>query len=78
MTKPIQKFRAGAVQASVWNNTAKNGNEFKTISFERRYKDKDGNWQSAQSLNLRDLPNAMVVFGRVYEEFVLSEDNLAE
>jgi len=82
MNKPLQKFRAGAVQASVWSNeTTKNGTptEYKTVTFERRYKDKEGNWQSASSLHVRDIPNVMVVLGKAYEELVLKqEDALAE
>ena len=37
MAKPEQKFRAGLISATVWNNE-KDGKEFKTVSFEKNYK----------------------------------------
>ena len=43
---PEKKFRAGAISATVWLNKGLNGNgeetEYKTISIERNYTDKDG------------------------------------
>ena len=50
---PEKEFRAGLVRATVWRNTRKNGagQEFEALSVrvERRYQDKDGNWQSTSS-----------------------------
>ena len=74
--KPEIKFVAGSVSATVWNNTTlKNEKqvEYKTISFDRRNKDKDGNWQSTNSLRLNDLPKAVSVLRRAYEYLVVRE-----
>ncbi|MCK4669892.1 MAG: hypothetical protein KAT43_01720 [Nanoarchaeota archaeon] len=76
MTKPEQKFRVGCVSATIWGNeTKKDGKirEFKTVSFERNYKDKDGEWQTTSSLNINDLPKAMVVLGKAYEYLTLRD-----
>lgn len=76
MTKPEQKFRVGCVSATIWNNEAKKDGkikEFKTVSFERNYKDKDGDWQATSSLNINDLPKAMVVLGKAYEYLTLRD-----
>lgn len=76
--KPVKKYRAGAVSATVWNNPGKpiEGKEYSysTISLERSYKDKDGAWQTTNSLRINDLPRAEVVLHRAYEFLVLNKD----
>ena len=74
---PEKKFRAGAISATIWNNstTDKFGNlvSYKTVSFDRRYKDKDGIWQSSNSLRVNDLPKAMIVLNEAYKYLLLKE-----
>ena len=73
---PEKKFRAGAISAAVWvNTTLKDGQEvvFKTISLERGYKDKEGNWQNTQVLRTSDLPKVNVVLQKAYEYLVLKD-----
>ena len=45
---PEKKFRAGGVSATVWLNKGHNvkgeETEYKTISLERSYTDKEGKW----------------------------------
>lgn len=73
---PEKKFRAGPVSATVWKNHGiKDGqaSEYTTVTFERSYKDKEGNWQTTNSLRLNDLPKAAVVLQKAYEDQVLRE-----
>ena len=73
---PEKKFRAGAISATVWNNqTQKDGKDvnYSTISFERGYKDKKGEWKSTSSLRVADIPKAVVVLSKAYEYLVLKE-----
>jgi len=73
---PEKKIRAGPLSATVWKNkTVKDGEvvEYTTVSFERNYKDKDGNWQTTNSLRMNDLPKAAIVLQRAYESLVLRE-----
>ena len=73
---PAKKFRAGAISATIWlNQGQKDGHsvEYKTISIERKYTDKDGNWQSTNSLRVNDLPKASIVLQKAYEHIVLKE-----
>lgn len=74
---PEQKFKAGPIVATIWanNNKNKEGEEitYKTVSFERTYKDKDGQWQKTSSLRTNDLPKAILVLTKAYESMVLSE-----
>ncbi len=71
--RPVKKFRAGAIIATVWNNHAKEGDsEYKTVSFERSYKDKNDVWQTTSSLRVNDLPRASLVLQKAYEFIALS------
>ncbi len=74
-TLPEKKFSTGAICATIWKNngTSKNGVpvEYRTIQLDRRYKDKEGNWQSSGSLRLNDLPKASLVLQKAYEYLVL-------
>lgn len=79
---PEAKFKAGAISATVWKNAGvRDGQavEFRTISIDRRYMDKNNAWQSTSSMRLNDLPKAVVVLQRAYEFLVLKEqDNSGE
>lgn len=72
---PEKRFSAGPVSATVWQNQGKGNNgeavEYRTVSFQRRYKDKNGVWQSTNSLRINDLPKASVVLQKTYEYLVL-------
>ena len=69
--KPLTKFRAGAVSATVWENQAKNNKgeiiSYKSVSFDRCYKDDNGEWQHTTSLRTMDLPKASLVLNKAYE-----------
>ncbi|MBS3126819.1 hypothetical protein J4228_01490 [Candidatus Woesearchaeota archaeon] len=77
---PEKKFRAGAISATVWLNKGQGINgaaaEYRTISIERSYTDKDGRWQSTNSLRVNDLPKANVVLQKAYEFLVFKEQDL--
>lgn len=73
---PEKKIRAGAISATVWrNHTIKDGmpTEYTTVSFERSYKDKQGNWQTTNSMRINDLPKATIVLQKAYEDLLLRE-----
>ncbi len=74
-----QKFSTGAISAVVWSNEGKDSEgkvtEFNTISIERRYQDKEGEWKSTSSFRVTDLPKVALVANKAYEYIVLKEDN---
>lgn len=76
---PEKKFTAGAISATIWKNTGKDrfGNDvtFRTVTFDRRYKDRQGNWQSSNSLRVNDLPKGMVVLEEAYKYLLLNTKN---
>jgi hypothetical protein len=51
---PVAKIRVGLITASIWENTTAKGT-FANVTFERRYKDGQDNWQSSHSYNADDL-----------------------
>ncbi len=79
---PETKFRAGSVSATIWKNSRKDdkGKEifFRTISFEKGYQDKDGNWQNTNVLRTSDLPKATLVLQKAYEYIYMQGDEQDE
>jgi len=79
---PEKKFSTGAIQAAVWKNDGKSFKtgepvEFNTVSLQRSYKDKQGNWKSTSSMRLNDLPRAALVLQKAYEYLVLKDSMVA-
>ena len=77
---PVAKFSAGPITATVWKNTGqKEGREyeFSTLSLERKYKDKEDQWQSTNSLRVNDLPRAVIVLNKAFEHLVLKDQTQA-
>ena len=77
---PEKKFSTGAISATVWKNTgiSKKNNEpveYRTVSLQRRYQDKEGVWKSTSSLRINDLPKASLVLDKAYEYIVLRENS---
>ena len=81
---PEKKFSTGVITATIWQNQGKSKDGemvgYRTVSFQRRYKDKNGVWQSATSLRLNDLPKAVLVLQKAYEYLVVRDmhDNVAD
>ena len=77
---PEKKFRAGAISATVWLNKGHRPDgeetEYRTISIERRYQDKEGNWQSTNSFRINDLPKLAVIGTEAYKFLVFKEQDL--
>lgn len=74
---PEKKFRIGSISATIWKNqTEKNGSiiEYRTVSFERSYQ-KDGNWNTTNSLRVNDLPRAVLVLQKAYEYLAIKENS---
>ena len=71
---PEKKFSTGAITATIWQNQGKSktGDEvsFRTVSFQRRYKDKNDEWQSTNTLHVNDLPKAALVLQKAYDYIV--------
>ena len=80
--QPEKKFSTGAISATVWKNQAKNKRtgepvEYRTVTLQRRYADKDGKWQTSNSMRANDLPKASLVLQKAYEYLVLKGQGTA-
>jgi hypothetical protein len=79
---PEQKFKAGALAATIWLNQGVDNDgkqtSYRSVSFERSYLDKEGNWQTTNSLRVGDLPKAILVLSKAYEYLMLKDGGIAE
>ncbi len=77
---PKKKYKAGAITATVWENKGKDAkgleHSYQTISLERVYQDREGQWKSTNSFRVNDLPKVNLLMSKVYEELVLKEQQL--
>ena len=70
MPQPEITFRHGLCSASIWEQDFEKDGEkltVRTVSFQRSYLDKDGNWQRTNSLKVNDIPKAVICLNRCYE-----------
>jgi hypothetical protein len=75
---PETKFRSGAIAATIWSNeTMRDGKKvtYKSVTFERSYKDKNDEWQTTNSLRTNDIPKAILVLTKAYEHLALNADD---
>ena len=79
--QPDRKIKSGAISATIWSNEQDSPQgkvTYKTVSFERSYKDKNGQWQTTNKLRSNDIPRAVLVLTKAYEHLSLGEDAEAE
>ncbi len=70
MPQPEITFRHGLCSASIFENEFTRGEEkftVRTVTFQRSYLDKDGNWQTTNSLKTNDIPKTVLVLNKAYE-----------
>ena len=71
---PVKTFRAGVVSAAVWRHTeaGRDGREMASwsVTLDKRYRDKEGIWKSSRSLNVNDIPKAVVALENAYSYVV--------
>jgi hypothetical protein len=53
-TKPVGNIRYQGVEATIWNNPTEKG-DFFNVTFQRRYLDKDQQWQTSHSYGPGDV-----------------------
>ena len=73
MKGPLKKFRAGQISCALWENEAKvNGRSVRMLqaTVERRYKDKNSQWQSSNSFRRNDIPLVKYCLDRAFAHMV--------
>ena len=80
--KPEMNYRAGAVRAAVWKHTnkTKDGRVFETrkVVLDRAYKDANNQWQHTNSLDMNDVPKAILALSKAYEDAVMKANGNAD
>ena len=64
MSQPEITFRHSPCSASVFVNEYERGEEkftVRSVVFQRRYQDRNGEWQATNSLKVNDIPKATLV-----------------
>jgi len=70
MSEPIKTFEQGSCKAAIFANEIKqNGNTstVRNVTIQKRYMDKDGNWQNTSSFGVNDLPKLVLVAEKAYD-----------
>ncbi len=70
---PIAKFRAGQVSSALWENEIDVKGKTVTIlkaTVQRRYKDKENNWQSSGSFSRNEIPLAVYCLQQAFQKII--------
>jgi len=70
---PVARIKAGQVSAAVWENqvqTREGGVTILKASVQRRYKDKNGQWQSTTSFGRNEIPLAIHCLQKAFEKII--------
>jgi hypothetical protein len=70
---PVAKFRAGQISSAVWRNQIQVKGKAVTLlkaTVQRRYKDKEGNWQSSGSFSRNEIPLAIHCLQQAFEKII--------
>ncbi len=76
--KPVAKFRAGQVSCAVWENEIQVSGVAKVIlkaTVSRRYRDRNGDWRSADSFSRNEIPLAVYCLEKAFEAILAAEQN---
>ena len=76
LSKPEKEFQCGALEPSIFENEIdQNRKQFKIkkVAFQKRYEGADG-WKSTNSLDVNDLPKAILALQKAFEYIALSPE----
>jgi len=79
--KPEIEFRAGTISVAVWRNDSDRDGVSQirySFRFNKRYKDKQGEWQDSDCYFPEDLPKLQLVLAKAYEYVTLKEKSNTE
>ena len=73
MARPEKRFKCGGCEAAIFENEIGKGVKVKKVSFQKRYKSSDDEWKTTYSLDVNDIPKAILALSKAYEHIVLKE-----
>jgi hypothetical protein len=74
MARPEKRFRCGGCDAAVFENEISRGGKtlkVKKVSFQKRYKTSEGEWRTTYSLDVNEIPKAILALSKAYEYLVI-------
>jgi len=71
---PIKKFNSGKVTASVWERDYQ-GKPSYSYSFQKSYKDKQGQWQNVDKFYAADLKDVLALCQCIVQGSIKQKDN---
>ena len=74
MGRPVKEFRMGQIKAAVWENEF-DGKKGYSVSLNKSYKAKNGEWKDTQFYNDKDLKDIIILFTAMLTNKVKSKDN---
>jgi hypothetical protein len=67
----LKHIRVGGVEATIWKNENGGKTSF-SVSLQRSYKDRNGEWKRTHSFRQNDLPKALLALQKAFEHIALS------
>ena len=70
---PVARFKAGQVSAAIWANEVqmpRGAVEILKATIQRRYKDRNGQWQSSTSFSRNEIPLAIHCLQKAFERII--------
>ncbi len=70
MAKPEKSFRCGGCETAIFGNEIFKGGKtviIKKVAFQKRYKNAEGEWKSTNSLDVNEIPKAILALYKAYE-----------
>lgn len=77
MAEPEKTFNQGSCRAAVFANEIKQNGKtaiVRNVAIQKRYKDKDGNWQNTNSFGVNDLPKLVLIATKAYDYLTLKKE----
>lgn len=71
--KPIKTYKGKTLSLSLWENEGEYDTTLKSFSFQKSYKDTNGEWQHTQVLMINDLPVLQLLLEEAYKDCVIKE-----
>ena len=67
----VTHIKVGGVVATIWRNE-NDGKVSLSVTLERTYKDRNGEWKKSRSFRQNDLPKALLALQQAFEHLALS------
>jgi hypothetical protein len=78
MAKPEKRFRCGGCETAIFENEISRSGKtvnVKKVAFQKRYMNSDGEWKTTYSLDINEIPKAILVLSKAYEYLVFENGN---